>query len=642
MPSVDELCRSYLDLKYHFDPAAASSAGLVVARRAPGPVRPGHGARAHRRAAVGGRRRRGARDRGPAGGDRPHRAARRAPQHDLPIRARAPARAEPRPLDQPHLSGPVRRPEPEQRRGGRPRAGGARAAARHPRLPRDGAGYARRAAVGVRGQRAEHAGRWGRAGGAARGRARRRDPGAGGRAADRRGRGRSRRSSDSAPPCATRSSPAADPHAFAIGEEQFARRLHFEHAVAGGAPELWRYGLHLQEETTAQLVALAAELGARPWRELVDELRNDAPEPAELLGVYREELGRARGFVERAESGRGAGRAARGGPDAVVSGVAGAVRRLRAAAHLPQLAAGPLLRHPARPVAAADVAAQQRRGHCRHGIAAMVAHEAYPGHHLQLVTAQGLRLGSAPASLDADHGGRLGALLRAAPGRGGLLPDAGAAAVSAGEPALARHPGGAGRGPPHPGHDAGRGGGLHGRAPADRAAERGSRGAPLLRVADLPALLRRGPAGAAPAARCLPGGRRRRLSTPAGSTIRCWATAGCPSRSPAGGWTADGEGDCEDHGPDLSRQRKRELQGIRPGRPAGRAHPAPAGPPRLGARRPRRRQAPHRRALAPEARARLQPDGDVRRQRVRRHPRDRPARAARRQATPAAAPASCT
>jgi hypothetical protein len=30
MPSVDELCQSYLDLKYHFDPAAASQAGLVV------------------------------------------------------------------------------------------------------------------------------------------------------------------------------------------------------------------------------------------------------------------------------------------------------------------------------------------------------------------------------------------------------------------------------------------------------------------------------------------------------------------------------------------------------------------------------------------------------------------------------------
>ena len=34
--------------------------------------------------------------------------------------------------------------------------------------------------------------------------------------------------------------------------------------------------------------------------------------------------------------------------------------------------------------------AQQLRGHCRHSVPAMVAHEAYPGHHLQLVTAQEL------------------------------------------------------------------------------------------------------------------------------------------------------------------------------------------------------------------------------------------------------------
>jgi uncharacterized protein (DUF885 family) len=37
-----------------------------------------------------------------------------------------------------------------------------------------------------------------------------------------------------------------------------------------------------------------------------------------------------------------------------------------------------------------ETLARQRRGHCRHAIPAMVAHEAYPGHHLQLVTAQGL------------------------------------------------------------------------------------------------------------------------------------------------------------------------------------------------------------------------------------------------------------
>jgi uncharacterized protein (DUF885 family) len=42
------------------------------------------------------------------------------------------------------------------------------------------------------------------------------------------------------------------------------------------------------------------------------------------------------------------------------------------------------------PNLAPDVFAQQRRGHCHHAIPLMVVHEAYPGHHLQLVTSQGL------------------------------------------------------------------------------------------------------------------------------------------------------------------------------------------------------------------------------------------------------------
>src|SRR5256714_1113906 len=35
---------------------------------------------------------------------------------------------------------------------------------------------------------------------------------------------------------------------FALGEEEFNFRLHYEHALRDTAPELWRYGLHLQEE----------------------------------------------------------------------------------------------------------------------------------------------------------------------------------------------------------------------------------------------------------------------------------------------------------------------------------------------------------------------------------------------------------
>jgi len=90
--------------------------------------------------------------------------------------------------------------------------------------------------------------------------------------------------------------PSPDPLSFAIGEEQFARRLHHEHALVAGAPELWRYGLHLQEETEEQLRALAAEMGGTSWREVVDCLRSEAPE-GDMLEVYRNELERAHRFV---------------------------------------------------------------------------------------------------------------------------------------------------------------------------------------------------------------------------------------------------------------------------------------------------------------------------------------------------------
>jgi uncharacterized protein (DUF885 family) len=184
--------------------------------------------------------------------------------------------------------------------------------------------------------------------------------------------------------------PAADPHAFAIGEEQFARRLHFEHAVVAGAPELWRYGLHLQEETTAQLTALAAGIGSRPWRELVDELRNDSPDTGELLDVYRAELDRARDFVAERDL-----VAIPDTPLDVVATPPFLASLVPFAAYEPPaiyLGAqrGRFYVTVPDPSLPAEAAAQQRRGHGRHGIPAMVAHEAYPGHHLQLVTMQEL------------------------------------------------------------------------------------------------------------------------------------------------------------------------------------------------------------------------------------------------------------
>ncbi|MBA3260822.1 MAG: DUF885 domain-containing protein, partial [Gemmatimonadales bacterium] len=184
--------------------------------------------------------------------------------------------------------------------------------------------------------------------------------------------------------------PSADPHAFAIGEEQFSRRLHHEHALVAGAPELWRYGLHLQEETEAALVSLAAELGGREWRELVDSLRNDAPDVDELLPAYREELARAQRFVQDENL-----VTVPADPVEVVPTPSFLVALVPFAAYEPppiflRQQSGRFYVTRPDPSLPPETVAQQRRGHCRHAIPAMVAHEAYPGHHLQLVRAQEL------------------------------------------------------------------------------------------------------------------------------------------------------------------------------------------------------------------------------------------------------------
>ena len=184
--------------------------------------------------------------------------------------------------------------------------------------------------------------------------------------------------------------PSSDPHAFAIGEEQFSRRLHHEHALEPGAPELWRYGLHLQEETEAALTELAAELGGRDWRSLVEELRSDSPEPDELLPAYRDELERAHRFVQERDL-----VAIPDGPVEVVATPRFLASLVPFAAYEPPpiflgKQTGRFYVTPPDPSLPAELLAQQRRGHCRHAIPAMVAHEAYPGHHLQLVRAQEL------------------------------------------------------------------------------------------------------------------------------------------------------------------------------------------------------------------------------------------------------------
>jgi len=180
--------------------------------------------------------------------------------------------------------------------------------------------------------------------------------------------------------------PNEDPQSFAIGVEQFSRRLHHEHAIASGPAELRRYGLRLQEEVTQELVSVAQRLGARSWRELVDQLREDSPDPAQLLGFYQGEVERARGFLEQHDLFE-----IPDGPVKVVPTPGYLTNLIPFAAYEP-----PPIYLPERtgqfyvttpdPALPAPAFAEQRRSHARHGIPVLVAHEVYPGHHLQLLT----------------------------------------------------------------------------------------------------------------------------------------------------------------------------------------------------------------------------------------------------------------
>jgi uncharacterized protein (DUF885 family) len=176
-----------------------------------------------------------------------------------------------------------------------------------------------------------------------------------------------------------------------VGEEQFNRRLQHEHALMAGPAELWRYGTRLQEEVTGELANLARELDDRPWRDVVEELRGDAPPAGALLQTYRSEVDRTCQFLSQ----RGLVTVPEGGVD-VVATPAYLAGLVPFAAYEPPpiyLSQGRGRFYVTEPDPKLPPAAMMRqlRGHCRHAIPVMVAHEVYPGHHLQLLTMQGLR-----------------------------------------------------------------------------------------------------------------------------------------------------------------------------------------------------------------------------------------------------------
>jgi hypothetical protein len=175
---------------------------------------------------------------------------------------------------------------------------------------------------------------------------------------------------------------------FAIGEEAFNFRLHYQHALRSTAPELWRYGLHLVEEVEQEVADLARAIdAATPWQDVVARLREDHPSGRDLVDAYREQMERARRFV----ADRKLVTIPEGNLDVVATPPF--LRPLIPfAAYQPPGAfaadrTGAFYVTP--PAATAGTAERDRllRDHSTHELCSTALHEGYPGHHLQFLTA---------------------------------------------------------------------------------------------------------------------------------------------------------------------------------------------------------------------------------------------------------------
>lgn len=176
-----------------------------------------------------------------------------------------------------------------------------------------------------------------------------------------------------------------DPQGFAIGEEAFNRRLHFEYSLQASAPELWRYGMHLVEEVEARVIEVARRIDPNTsYKALADRLRSDQPVGADPINAYRTAMEGARRFVEQKDL-----VTIPQGPLEVVTTPEFLRPLIPIAAYSPP---GPYSpdrtgRFYVTPFIDGTVRAASRSVS---ELPSLVLHEGYPGHHLQMVTAQAL------------------------------------------------------------------------------------------------------------------------------------------------------------------------------------------------------------------------------------------------------------
>ncbi len=170
----------------------------------------------------------------------------------------------------------------------------------------------------------------------------------------------------------------------AIGRDLFDRKLHTAHMIQENADELLRYGERLVAEAKGELARVAEEM--RPgasWRELVEELRRDVPAATSVIAEYESVMGAARDFTRE--------RGIMPVPEAPLD-IRPTPDFLRALVPFAAYQGPPALAEDQRGLffVTLPVDGEPWRATCRAELASTALHEAYPGHHLQIATANRL------------------------------------------------------------------------------------------------------------------------------------------------------------------------------------------------------------------------------------------------------------